>query len=116
MPGIFISHVSADKDLVDPFVESVIQLGCEVPKESIFYSSGEDTGVPSGSNLNEYVRSSMEKVDLVIAIVSPTFQARPFCVAELGAAWSRVGKLFPIAIPGLQHADMQGVLTGLMVR
>ena len=85
-------------------------------KESIFYSSGEDTGVPSGSNLNEYVRSSMEKVDLVIAIISPTFQTRPFCVAELGAAWSRVGKLFPIAIPGLQHADMEGVLAGLTVR
>jgi hypothetical protein len=116
MSGIFISHASADKVLVDPFVESIIQLGCEVSKESIFYSSGEDTGVPSGSNLNEYVRSSMEKVDLVIAIISPTFQTRPFCIAELGAAWSRVGKLFPIATPGLQHADMQGVLGGLAVR
>lgn len=116
MSGIFISHASADKGLVDPFVESVIQLGCEIPKESIFYSSGEDTGVPSGSNLNEYVRSRMDKVSLVIAIISPTFQTRPFCIAELGAAWSQVGKLFPIAVPGLPHADMQGVLAGLTVR
>jgi hypothetical protein len=116
MSGIFKSHASADKALVDPFVESVIQLGCEIPKESIFYSSGEDTGIPSGFDLNGYVRSRMEQVSLVIAIISPTFQTRPFCIAELGAAWSQVGKLFPIAVPGLPHADMQGVLSGLTVR
>jgi TIR domain len=113
---IFISHASADKPLVDPFVTTVIQLGCEVPKESIFYSSGEDTGVPSGYTLNDYIKSQMESVSLVVAIISPAFQTRPFCIAELGAAWSQVGKLFPIAIPGLERTDMQGVLTGLAVR
>lgn len=102
--------------MVDPFVDTVIRLGCEVPKERIFYSSGEDTGVPSGHTLNEYIRSQTEMVALVVAIISPTFQTRPFCVAELGAAWSQVGKLFPIAVPGLQRTDMQGVLTGLAVR
>jgi hypothetical protein len=116
MSGIFVSHASADKVLVDPFVDTIIRLGCNVQKESIFYSSGEDTGIPSGSTLNDYVRSKMEEVSLVVAIISPTFQTRPFCVAELGAAWSQVGKLFPIAVPGLEHTDMQGVLTGLIVR
>lgn len=116
MPGIFVSHASADRVLVDPFVETIIRLGCEVPKEAIFYSSGEDTGIPAGSNLNEYLRSKLENVSIVIAIVSPSFQIRPYCVAELGAAWSAVGKLFPIAIPGMGHSDMQGVLSGMIVR
>jgi hypothetical protein len=58
----------------------------------------------------------MESVSLVVAIISPAFQTRPFCIAELGAAWSQVGKLFPIAIPGLERTDMEGVLTGLAVR
>jgi hypothetical protein len=116
MPGIFVSHASADRVLVDPLVETIVRLGCEVPKKEIFYSSGEDTGIPSGSNLNEYLRSKLEKVSIVIAIVSPAFQNRPYCVAELGAAWSVVGKLFPIAIPGMEHSDMQGVLSGMIVR
>src|SRR5580704_16581214 len=116
MPRIFISHASADKPLVDPFVTTIVQLGCEVSKDLIFYSSGEDTGVPWGSTLNSYIRSQMESVSLVVAIISPTFQTRPFCVAELGAAWSQVGKLFPIAVPGLEYTDMQGVLAGLSVR
>ena len=58
----------------------------------------------------------MESVALVVAIISPMFQTRAYCVAELGGAWSRVGKLFPIAVPGLERTDLQGVLTGLAVR
>jgi hypothetical protein len=116
MPGIFVSHASADKSLVDQFVDYVLRLGCEVPSDLIFYSSGEDTGVPSGQTLNDYIRAKLDTVSLVIAIVSPAFQARPFCAAELGAAWSRTGQLFPIAVPGLGRADMDGVLTGLVVR
>ena len=116
MPGVFISHASADKVLVDPFVDFIIRLGCGVPPASIFYSSGEDTRIPSGRTLNDYIRSELDTVSLVIAVISPAFQARPYCVAELGAAWSHVGKLFPVAIPGMQHTDMDGVLTGLLVR
>lgn len=116
MPGIFISHASADEPLVDPFVDYLLRLGSEVPKEFIFYSSGDDTGIPSGRTLNDSIRSKIDAVSLVVAIISPTFQTRPFCVAELGAAWSHVGKLFPIAVPGLEHTDMDGVLAGLVVR
>ena len=51
MPGIFVSHASADRSLIDPFVDDVLRLGCRVPEDLIFYSSGEDTGIPSGLNL-----------------------------------------------------------------
>lgn len=55
-------------------------------------------------------------MSLVIAVISPAFQTRPFCVAELGAAWSQVGKLFPISVPGFQRTDMDGVMNGLIVK
>src|SRR5437016_4591969 len=116
MPGVFISHASADKPLVDPFVDDVIRLGCEVPRKKIFYSSGEDTGVPSGENLNTYVRDRVADASIVVAIISPTFQTRPFCVAELGSAWSRIGNLFPIAVPGMARTDLEGVLEGMLVK
>ena len=116
MPGVFVSHAGADKVFIDSFVDDIIRLGCEVPKTSIFYSSGADTGIPSGSNLNAYVKEKVQDAKLVVAILTPSFQTRPYCVAELGAAWSRADLLFPIAAPGVERTDLQGVLKGLIVK
>ena len=113
---IFISHAAADQPLVDEFVDDIVRLGCAVPSDAICYTSGPDTGVPSGSNLNTYVRDHVASVGLVIALITPTFQTRPYCIAELGAAWSRVGQLFPLCAPGTTGATMDGVLDGMIVR
>lgn len=116
MPGVFVSHASVDKTFVDNFIDDIIRLGSEVPKGSIFYTSGADTGIPSGGNLNAYVKQKVGDAAIVVAILTPSFQTRPFCVAELGAAWSRTGLLFPVAAPGLERPDLQGVLKGLIVK
>lgn len=116
MALIFVSHAAADGVLVDPFVDTVLKLGCGLREDEIFYSSGEDTGVPSGSDLLHHVRGRVEEAGLVVAIISPTFQTRPVCVAELGAAWSRSGNLFPLAVPDMARPDMEGVLQGMAVR
>jgi len=116
MPGIFVSHAAADRALVDEFVEKIVHIGCGVGARSIFYSSGIDTGVPTGANLNEYVRQNVSGDRLVVALITPTFQTRPYCVAELGAAWSRGSDLFPLSAPGMDHTDLEGVLSGTVVR
>ncbi len=116
MPAVFVSHAYADAPLVEPFVSTVLQLGCEVRREELFYSSGSDTGVPAGTDLLHHVREQVAEAGLVTAIVTPTFQTRPVCVAELGAAWSRTGRLLPIAVPGMERTDLQGVLSGVVVR
>lgn len=116
MPGVFVSHASADKEVVDAFVDDVIRLGCGIPTESIFYSSGAGMGVPSGSDLNAYVREKASDVNLVITVITPAFRASPFCIAELGAAWSRVENLFPLLSPDLDHDDLDGVLKGVLVK
>lgn len=116
MPGVFVSHAAADKQLVDEFVDTILRAGCELGGRQIFYSSGEDTGVPSGSDLLSHIRKSVGEADLVIAVISPSFQTRPFCVAELGAAWGRTDNLFPLAVPGMERPILQGVLEGMTVR
>lgn len=114
--GIFVSHASADKTLADHFVDDVIRLGSSANRDEIFYSSGEDTGVPSGEDLLSHVRKKVGEASLVVAILTPTFQSRPVSVAELGAAWAQVGKLFPLALPSMQRTDLRGVLEGMTVR
>jgi hypothetical protein len=116
MAGVFVSHASADGTLTDPFVDTLIRLGCGLSPNQIFYSSGEDTGVPSGENLNTFVRDRVADAELVVAVITPAFQTRPFCVAELGVAWAQIGKLMPIALPGMDRTDLDGVLAGMTVR
>lgn len=116
MPRIFVSHASADKVFVDEFVAQVLRLGCELKPSEIFYSSGADTGVPLGKDLLTYVRTEVDEADLVIAVVSPTYQTRPVCVAELGAAWSVAGKLVPLLTPGLSRSTLEGVLPPLLTK
>jgi hypothetical protein len=115
MSKVFVSHAAADSPLVDEFVSRILDNGCGLDVTQIFYSSDRDTGVPSGYNLLSYVQHEVGSADLVIAIVSPMFQTRPVCVAELGAAWSRTGNLFPLAVPGMARPDMEGVLEGMTV-
>jgi hypothetical protein len=115
MPRIFISHAAADEALVTPFVNTVIRLGCGVGPEGIVYTSGAGTGALSGADLNAYIREAVSVADLVVAIITPAFRASSYCIAELGAAWSRAGKLFPLAVPGTRRDDLDGVLRGLVV-
>jgi hypothetical protein len=114
--GVFVSHASPDRVFVDEFVERVLRLGCELSTRQLFYSSGADTGIPSGSDLGSYLRSRLEDVGLVVAIITPTFQTRPYCLAELGAAWVRTGQLFPLLAPDMSQDDLDGVLKGAIVR
>jgi hypothetical protein len=115
MARIFISHAHADKDLVDDFVDVVLDLGLGVEPDDIFYSSRRDSGVPSGHDLNARIRQAAGDAQLVIAILTPHFLASPYCMAELGAAWARADRLFPIALPGMAAADMVGVLSQMEI-
>ena len=113
---IFVSHASADAELVDQFVGTVLRNGCNLSPDDIFYTSGEDTGIPSGEDLIATVRSEVGDATLVIALISPTYQTRPVCVAELGAAWGRAGSLMPLLFPGFGRDALEGVLDGMTIR
>lgn len=117
MTRIFVSHASADQKMVDMFVETVVQAGSGVLDQELFYSSRPDVGVPAGEDLNAYVRAWAHGADLVIAVITPAFVTSRYCVAELGAAWAASsGTLFPMLAPGITHKDLDGVLSGVMVR
>ncbi|WP_147252410.1 toll/interleukin-1 receptor domain-containing protein [Blastococcus sp. TF02A-30] len=120
MPGVFVSHASADGEYVEQFVSNVLQLGCDLDLENgdLFYTSGADTGVPPGADLMSYVRKQVGAANLVVALITPTYLTRPICMAELGAAWGMVGddKLFPLLAPGMKRGDLDGILPSLLIR
>ena len=116
MRRVFVSHASADAELVDKFVDRLLRNGCNLGPDDLFYSSGEDTGVPSGEDLIATVRKEVSDATLVIAVITPTYQTRPICIAELGAAWGRAGHLMPLMLPGLPRSDLEGVLAGMTIK
>lgn len=112
---VFISHASADEKFVSKFVNSILIRGAGLRTMDIFYSSANDTGVSSGEYLMERVRGEAGASQLFIAIITPTYQTRPVCVAELGAAWAR-GVLLPVMAPGMDRSDLEGILPGLLIK
>lgn len=114
-PRIFVSHASADGAYVTSFVEDILLRGAELRSADVFYSSAADMGVNSGEHLMERVRTEAGASELIVALVTPTYQTRPVCVAELGAAWAR-GVLFPMLAPGMDRSELEGVLPGLLIK
>lgn len=116
MHKVFVSHAGADAKYVDKFVDTIFRMGCGMRPEDIFYTSSTDTGVPNGEDLFAYIRTVVGEGSLLVAVITPTYQARPVCIAELGAAWSRTGALFPMLAPGMKRDSLEGVIPSLMTR
>lgn len=110
---IFISHATADRRLLDYFLDFLILAG--VPEETLFYSSQRSTGIPTGMVFVDYIRSQLENATLVIQMVTETYLMRPFCLAELGAQWALGIRSFPIAIPPNTTDHVSDVLAGIQV-
>jgi hypothetical protein len=112
MAKVFVSHASADKEFVDLFVDYVLRIGLGLNGDKVFYSSERDTGVPSGADLMAHLRTEVSEATLVITVVTPMYQSRPVCIAELGAAWGRTSPehFFPLLAPNLSRTELEGVL------
>lgn len=116
---IFISHASDDEALAYEFVEQLLRLGAGVGGDQILFSSGHaEYSVPSGTDLMANVRAQVSASTLVIALITPTYQTRPVCVAELGAAWGKAdsSNFLPVLYPDLPRSELQGVLAPLTIR
>jgi hypothetical protein len=113
MSDIFISHAAADKPLVDEFVDTVVRLGCGVPEERVFYSSG--TGIDPGRDLNAELRVEVGDAKVLVAMITRAFLDSPYCLVEMGAAWGRVGTLFPFVYPVALRTQLDGVLSSIVV-
>jgi hypothetical protein len=112
---IFISHATADRDLVDGLVD-LIQLGIGVHADDIFYSS-RDGDIRNGVFFVQSILSALGEADLICCILSRRYFASEFCLAEVGAAQVQSIKqqslLYSLIVPPVSFADLNGVLHGV---
>jgi hypothetical protein len=109
---IFISHAVADAEVVNLFVEKLLIAGIGIGHEHIFNVSAKTSPLKVGENFSPEIRKALTGAKLVIAIVTETYLARPFTMAELGAAWA-LQKLMPILVPPVDFSKLEGVLQGV---
>ena len=107
---VFVSHATIDRDLVAAIVD-LIEDGIGVPESEIFCSSLDGYGIPTGENFINHVKAEIQEPKVVILVLTPSYFKSNFCLCEMGAAWVKTHKMFPILVPPLTYADVKDVLT-----
>jgi hypothetical protein len=111
MSRLFISHASADVNLIEPFVE-LLQTGLNIREEYIFCSSLEGMGIPRGSKFVDFIHKSLQESDFVLTVITPAYFESHFCMCELGATWITCRDGIPLLVPPLEYDDLKAVLNG----
>ncbi|GAB6989906.1 toll/interleukin-1 receptor domain-containing protein [Paenibacillus pini] len=105
MGTIFISHATADRELVNPLMD-LIQNQFGLSREDFFNTSDDQLQV--GENWIEEIRHAMQQSKLVMPIITPNYLQSAFCLCELGAAWVNVTNLIPLVVPPLTYKALDG--------
>jgi hypothetical protein len=113
---VFISHATDDKAVVDLLID-LVETGMGISSSQIFCTALEGMGIPAGSNFIEFIRGQIQQPKAVVLLLTQTYVTRPFCLAELGAAWAMGHHVFPLVLPPLRVGDIGDVLaTSQMLR
>lgn len=110
--SVFISHATKDVPLVQAVVD-LIEDGLGVPEGEIFCSSLKGHGIPVGQNFVEYMRKEIAAPEVVVLLLTENYFNSNFCLSELGAAWVKGHKIFPIVVPPLNFTAIKDVLLGV---
>lgn len=102
--SVFVSHATKDKELVAAIVD-LIEEGIGVPESEIFCSSLDGYGIPTGENFISYIKSEIQEPKVVVLLLTPSYFRSNFCLFEMGAAWVKTHKIFPILVPMPLHTS-----------
>ncbi len=110
MKKIFISHSSKDKDILNPFVEFMKNLGLR--NKEIIYTSNRSYGIPLGENIYDYLKNSLNSDDVIILFaLSKNYYDSVITLNEMGAAWVKSIKHYNLLLPGFKYEDIKGTIS-----
>jgi hypothetical protein len=105
---LFISHSSRDKEILGGLVDLLIDpLG--LTADEIFSTSTEGTGIETGEEWRDAIRSAILHSDIVLLMISENYKQSEICLNEMGAAWMSNAHVIPVLLGRLTHGSV-GVL------
>lgn len=105
-PKIFISHSSADKEIVKAFVEKILMLGCGFDKDDIFCTLNSDA-IDLGDDFRNSIIENMRCCDYIFLMISENYRQSEICHNEVGAAWALqdTKQVIPLKFPNLSFSQ-----------
>jgi len=109
---LFISHSSADRDLVERLVE-MLRAALGLPASHIRCSSVDGYRLPAGANTDEELRLEVHEATALVGVISASSLNSLYVAFELGARWGAKRPLFPLLAPGTDPSILEGPLSSL---
>jgi len=101
---LFISHATADANIVEPFVR-FLKDGLGINGDDIFCTSMIGT-LKTGDDFIAQIKESLQGCKKVVFIITENYLRSAFCLAELGAAWAIEQNIYPIIVPPVTFSDL----------
>src|SRR5579859_5187174 len=110
--SIFISHATADLELVQAIVK-LIHGAFDLATVDVVATSLDGYGLPLGATIDESILEKLREADVFLAVITPISYQSLYVLFETGARWGMEKHLIPIIAMGIRATDIQGPLARL---
>ncbi|GAA3732908.1 hypothetical protein GCM10022422_14380 [Flavobacterium ginsengisoli] len=100
---IFISHSGKDRQIVDDFIDLILQNALNVTVDRIFCSSTDGTKIKSGTDWRDSILKALQEAKINFLFISPNYKESEVCMNEMGAAWVTSAKVIPLIIEPINY-------------
>ena len=108
-PKVFISHSSKDKQHVELIVQLLREMGLK--QNMVFCSSVPGYDIGLSQDIFQTLLNMFNEHELFMIFVhSNNYYASAVSLNEMGAAWALKSKFCSFLLPGVEFADMKGVV------
>lgn len=109
---IFISHSIKDKDIIQAFVDLILDTGLLIEATNIFCTSLDGKKIESGEEWRNYIKERLENAKVTILIITPNYKESEVCLNEMGASWVSGGKVLPLFLEPINYETV-GVIVNV---
>ena len=103
---VFISHSSKDKDIIERFVDGILQLGIGLSHEDIFCTSIEEIGIKNGEDIRAHIRDNVKSADFSFLMISKNYKESEICLNEMGAVWATDNRVRYYLLPDVEFREI----------
>lgn len=103
---IFISHSSKDKQIVEHFVDDILQLGIGLNEKDIFCTSIEDMAIRNGEDIRQHIHENIKSAEYSIILFSQNYKKSEICLNEMGAVWAYDTNVRYYILPNMDFAEI----------
>lgn len=100
---VFISHASKDKEIIDAFVDLILQGSLSVPIDKIFCVSTDGTKIKSGADWRDSINESLLSAKVNFLLITPNYKESEVCLNEMGAAWVTSATVLPLIVEPINY-------------